>query len=51
MLAAGQLDTRMIKVLQVTKLGGVERYGGAGQRFEIKPGMGIQILPFVQVKI
>lgn len=51
MLAAGQLDTRMIKVLEVTKLGGVERYGGAGQRFEIKPGVGIQILPFVQIKI
>ena len=51
MLAVGQVDTRMIKVLEVTKLGGVERYGGPGQRFEIKPNVGIQILPFVQIKI
>jgi archaellum biogenesis ATPase FlaH len=50
-LDVGQVDTRMIKILEVTKLGGVERYGGAGQRFEIKPHVGIQILPFVQVKI
>ena len=50
-LADGQVDTRLIKVLEVTKLGGVERYGGGGQRFEIKPGVGIQILPFVQVRI
>jgi flagellar protein FlaH len=51
MLAAGQVDTRMIKVLEVTKLGGVERYGAGGQRFEIRPGVGIQILPFVQIRI
>jgi archaellum biogenesis ATPase FlaH len=51
LLDIGQVDTRMIKILEVTKLGGVERYGQRGQRFEIKPHVGIQILPFVQVKI
>ena len=51
MLGVGQVDTRMIKTLEVTKLGGVERFGQSGQKFEIKPYIGIQILPFVQVKI
>jgi archaellum biogenesis ATPase FlaH len=50
-LDAGQVDTRVIKILEVTKLGGVERPGGSGLKFEIKPAMGIQILPFVRVKI
>jgi archaellum biogenesis ATPase FlaH len=50
-LEAGQLDTRVIKMLEVTKMGGVERAGGKGTRFEIKPKVGIQILPFVQIKI
>jgi flagellar protein FlaH len=51
MLDVGQVDTRTIKILEVTKLGGVERYGSVGQRFEIKPHVGIKVLPFVQVKI
>lgn len=50
-LEAGQIDTRVIKMLEVTKMGGVERMGGKGTRFEIKPKVGIQILPFVQIKI
>ena len=51
MLDVGQIDTRIIKSLEVTKLGGVERFGQSGFKFEIKPNVGIQILPFVQVKI
>jgi archaeal flagellar protein FlaH len=51
MLEPGQIDTRVIKSLEVTKLGGAERLGQEGIKFEIKPRIGIQILPFVQVKI
>jgi archaellum biogenesis ATPase FlaH len=50
-LDAGNMDTRIIKVLDVTKLCGAERWGGPGMKFEIKPGIGIQILPFVRVRI
>jgi archaellum biogenesis ATPase FlaH len=51
MLDTGQVDTRIIKILDVTKLGGAERHAGEGIKFEIKPGVGIQILPFVKVRI
>jgi flagellar protein FlaH len=51
MLDVGQVDTRVIKLLEVTKLGGAERPNGSGLKFEIKPNVGIQILPFVRVKI
>ena len=51
MLEPGQIDTRVIKSLEVTKLGGAERLGQEGIKFEIKPRIGIQILPFVQIKI
>jgi archaellum biogenesis ATPase FlaH len=50
LLEPGQIDTRVIKLLEVTKLGGAERRGES-IKFEIKPGVGIQILPFVRVKI
>ncbi|MFH1646668.1 MAG: ATPase domain-containing protein [Chloroflexota bacterium] len=50
-LGAGQIDTRVIKVLEVTKLAGVERWGQEGIKFEIKPRVGIQILPFVQIRV
>jgi len=50
-LDTGQVDTRVIKILEVTKMGGAERHSGEGIKFEIKPGMGIQILPFVKVRI
>lgn len=50
-LDTGQVDTRIIKILDVTKLGGAERHAGEGMKFEIKPGVGIQILPFVKVRI
>lgn len=51
MLDTGQVDMRVIKLLEVTKLGGAERWGQEGMKFEIKPRVGIQILPFVQIKI
>ncbi|MGD0794054.1 MAG: ATPase domain-containing protein [Dehalococcoidales bacterium] len=51
MLETGKVDSRIIKILEVTKLGGVERWGGEGMRFEIKPGVGIQILPFVRIRV
>ena len=50
-LAPGQVDCRSIKILSVTKLGGAERHTGEDVRFEIKPKIGIQILPFVKVRV
>ena len=51
MLAAGQLETRVIKVLEVTKLRGAERHAAPDLKFEIKPNIGIQILPLVKVRV
>jgi archaellum biogenesis ATPase FlaH len=51
MLDTGQIDTRVIKTLEVTKLGGAERWGQENIKFEIKPNVGIQLLPFVQIKV
>jgi flagellar protein FlaH len=51
MLDTGQVDTRVIKALEVTKLSGVERWGQESIKFEIKPKVGIQILPFVQIRV
>jgi archaellum biogenesis ATPase FlaH len=51
MLESGQEDTRVIKILEVTKLGGAERHASEGIKFEIKPEVGIQFLPFVKVKV
>jgi archaellum biogenesis ATPase FlaH len=50
-LEAGHLDTRIVKMMEVTKLAGMERQWQPGLKFEIRPGIGIQILPFMQVKI
>jgi flagellar protein FlaH len=50
-LDTGKIDTRIIKILEVTKLAGADRFGGEGMKFEIKPGVGIQILPFVRVRV
>ena len=50
-LAGGHLDMRIVKSLEVTKKAGAERHSQMAVRFEIRPGTGIQILPFVQVKI
>jgi archaellum biogenesis ATPase FlaH len=51
MLPTGNIDTRIIKILEVTKLGGAERAGNQGMKFEIKSGVGIQILPFVRIRV
>ena len=51
LLESGQVDTRVIKILEVTKACGVERQAQGGIKFEIKPKVGIQILPFVTVKV
>lgn len=51
MLDTGQIDTRVIKALEVTKLAGAERWGQEGIKFEIKPKVGIRLLPFVQIKV
>ncbi len=51
MLDRGQIDTRIIKVLDVTKIAGAERWGQPNMKFEIKPGIGIQLLPFMRVRI
>jgi archaellum biogenesis ATPase FlaH len=51
MLDRGQVDKRIIKMIEVTKIAGAERWGGDGMKFEIKPGIGIQIMPFVRIKI
>ena len=50
-LQAGQVDTRVIKILEVTKLAGADRRGQGGIKFEIKPVVGIQILPMVSVRV
>jgi len=51
LLETGQVDTRVIKLLEVTKLRGAECPSHEGIKFEIKSGMSIQILPFLRVKI
>jgi flagellar protein FlaH len=50
-LASGQVDTRVIKMMDVTKLAGAERLGQKPLKFEIKPSVGMQILPLMQVRI
>ncbi len=50
-LAAGHLDNRIVKAMEITKLAGAERQKQPSVKFEIKVGVGIQILPFVQIKI
>jgi archaellum biogenesis ATPase FlaH len=51
MLGKGQMEIRVIKQLEVTKLAGAERRGQEPLKFEIKPRVGIQLLPFLQVKV
>lgn len=50
-LESGQVDDRVIKVLGVLKLRGAECPTMGDIKFEIKPKVGIQILPLVKVKI
>jgi archaellum biogenesis ATPase FlaH len=49
-LQTGHLDLRIVKSLEVAKMAGAERHRQP-VTFEIRPGAGIQILPFVQIKI
>ncbi|MFC1941766.1 ATPase domain-containing protein [Chloroflexota bacterium] len=51
LLDTGQVDNRVVKILEVKKLAGVERPSRDGIKFEIKPDVGIQILPFVKIKV
>jgi archaellum biogenesis ATPase FlaH len=51
LLAPGQVDTRVIKTLEVTKLAGAECHGRPSLKFEIKPKVGIQILPLIRVRV
>lgn len=50
-LEAGKLDIRIIKMMEVTKIGGADCWGHPPLKFEIKPGIGIQILPLMRVRI
>ena len=50
-LAPGQVENRIIKALEVTKLRGAERHTPSDLKFEIKPKVGIQILPLVKVRV
>lgn len=51
MLETGQVDNRVIKILDVTKLAGAERPGQESIQFEIKPNVGIRMLPFVKIRV
>jgi flagellar protein FlaH len=51
MLETGQVDDRVVKILEVSKLAGADRPIPESIKFEIKPKVGIQILPFVKVRI
>ena len=45
------LKRKQERMLEALKLRGVERQAGEPIKFEIRPEVGIQILPFVKVKI
>jgi flagellar protein FlaH len=51
MLDTGKMDTRIIKVLEVTRLAGANRMGQPAMKFEVKGGVGIQILPFMRIRV
>jgi archaeal flagellar protein FlaH len=50
-LQTGQINHHKAKLLQVSKLNGVEQSCAKAIRFEIIPDSGIQILPFYHVKV
>ena len=50
-LETGQIDLRVIKRLEVAKLAGARRTDTDDIKFEIKQHVGIQLLPFVRVKV
>ena len=49
--ATGQLNHQNTKLLEVTKLNGVEQFKRKAIKFEIVPDVGIQVLPFYQIKV
>jgi len=50
-VSSGQVDHKVVKSMEVSKLNGAEQMGTRPIRFEIKPGCGIQVLPFYHVKV
>jgi len=48
---AGIVDERVIKILQVLKLHGADCQTIGTVKFEIKPKVGIQILPFTKIRV
>ena len=50
-LKTGQIITRTLRSLEVTKLAGAERHNLEPYHFEIKPRIGIQILPFTKIRV
>ena len=51
MIMEGMVDKRIIKVLQVLKLHGADCQTIGTVTFEIKPKVGIRILPFVRIRV
>jgi len=51
LVGSDQVDKRIIRVMEVTKLRGAERPNRDSIRFEIKPRTGIHIIPFVKVRV
>ena len=47
----GMVDERVIKLLQVSKLHGADCQTIGVVKFEIKPKVGIQILPFTKIRV
>ena len=50
-ISSGMIDERSLKALEICKLNRVEMQNAETIEFEIKPRVGIQILPFCKVKI
>ena len=50
-ICPGLMDARKIKSLDICKMRGAEQKGGEKIEFEIRPEVGIQILPFVKIKV
>lgn len=48
-LTADEVGKRLVRVLEAPRLHGLERKGKEGLKFEIKPGSGIQVLPFGKI--
>jgi archaellum biogenesis ATPase FlaH len=51
MLSPGQVDTRVIRILEISKLAGADCPARPSLKFEIKPHVGIQILPLIRIRV